>query len=333
MQSKRTDFFMLSLLVLVPLCTLSAQESPTPVDKKAVRFGCQVTDFTMEPRQVDQAVVFKDPAGEQTVLFDITEGGAIVSLKYQGIEHIWGYNGGGLLQMAFHNERKVGPMTGDYNPTQAGDGSAMSPVTGVACSDAGVVDIVSMPLDFNHNNGFYENPLIAVWGGHVNNSVTLSYFSPYALETQARWVSNPAGEPRYYLRLDERFSHLTEEKIGPFGYDFADYEPWEFDVSAISPENCPCSSSATTYVAGGWYRDSEREAGLAVAMPSTNFPNNKVSGGFNSDYLWRNRNFHLGSTEPLDGIASKTFVWYAMVGSWRNALQFARHMGPQGGAQ
>jgi hypothetical protein len=68
-------------------------------------------------------------------------------------------------------------------------------------------------------------------------------------------------------------------------------------------------------------------------MPSINFPNNKVSGGFNSDYVWRNRNFHLGSTEALDGIASKTFVWYVMVGSWQNALQFARHMGPQGGAQ
>jgi len=287
----------------------------------------------MEPKQVDQAVIFKDPAGEQTVLFDITEGGAIVSLKYRGIEHIWGHNGGGLLQMAFHNQMKAGPWMGDYNPTQAGDGSAMSPVTGVACSDTGLVDIMTMLLDFNHNNGFFENPLIAVWGGRVNNSVTLSYFSPYTLETQAHWVPNPAGEPQYYLQLDERFTHLTEEKIGPFGYDFADYEPWEFGVSAISPEDCPCSSSTTAYMAGGWYRDPDREEGLAVAMPSSNFPNNKISGGFNSDYLWRNRNFHLGSTESLDGIASKAFVWYAMVGSWQNALQFARHIGSQGGAQ
>jgi hypothetical protein len=333
MQSKRADLFMMSLRVLVPLCTLSAQEAPTPVDKEAVRVGCQVTDYTMEPRQVDQSVIFKDPAEEQIVLFDVAEGGAIVSLKYQGVEHIWGHNGGGLIQMAFHNQMKAGPWMGDYNPTQAGDGSAMSPVTGVACSDTGFVDIMTMLLDFNHNNGFFENPLIAVWGGRVNNSVTLSYFSPYTLETRAHWVPNPAGEPRYYLQLDERFTHLTEEKIGPFGYDFADYEPWEFSVSAISPENCPCSSSATAYMAGGWYRDPEREVGLAVAMPSSNFPNNKISVGFNSDYVWRNRNFHLGSTEALDGIASKTFVWYVMVGSWQNALQFARHMGPQGGAQ
>lgn len=312
---------------------LRSQEAVTPVDKEAVRVACQLTEYTMEPGQVDQAVVIKDPAGEQTVLFDITEGGAIVSLKYRGIEHIWGYNGGGLLQMAFHNSRHAGPWAGDYNPTQAGDGSAMSPVTGVACQGTESVTIMTMMLDFNHNNGFYEKPLIAVWGGRVNNSVTLSYFSPYTLETHAHWVANPAGVPKYYLQLDERFTHLADEKIGPFSYDFADYEPWDFAYRAVSPENCPCSSSSTNYMAGGWYQDKEREVGLAVAMPSSNFPNNKVSGGFNSDYMWRNRNFHLGSQEPLDGIASKTFIWYVMAGPWRNALDFARHFGPSGGAQ
>ena len=144
----------------------------------------------MEPGQVDQAVVLKDPAHQQTVLFDVKEGGAIVSLKYNGIQHIWGYNGGGLLQMAFHNRRVVGKQVGDYNPTQAGDGSSMSPVTGVACDGTSSVDIVTMMLDFNHNNGFYKHPLIAVWGGKVNNSIPLSYFSPYTLETRAHWVRN-----------------------------------------------------------------------------------------------------------------------------------------------
>jgi hypothetical protein len=28
-----------------------------------------------------------------------------------------------------------------------------------------------MMLDFNHNNGFYNKALIAVWGGRVNNIV------------------------------------------------------------------------------------------------------------------------------------------------------------------
>jgi len=95
----------------------------------------------MQPNQPDQAIVLKDPAGEQTALFDTTQGGALVSLKYRGVEHIWGYNGGGLLQIAFHNRRDNGSIAGDYNPTQAGDGSAMSPVTGIACVSRIVTDL------------------------------------------------------------------------------------------------------------------------------------------------------------------------------------------------
>ena len=322
---------LLSSGLLLFSTNLCAQQSVPPPDKEAIRAACQTTDYTMEPGQVDQAVIIKDPAGEQTVLFDIAEGGAIVSLKYQGVEHIWGYNGGGLLQMAFHHSAKAGSLAGDYNPTQAGDGTANSPVVGVACHGTESIDLMTMMLDFNHNNSFYDKPLIAVWAGQINNDTPLSYFSPYTLETRAHWVSNPAGAPKYYLRLDEQFTHIADEKVGSFGYDFADYEPWEFDVRAISPENCPCDPSATKYMAGGWYKGDSRSIGLAVAMPSSNFPHGKVSGGFNSDYAWRNRNFHLGSEEPLDGIASKALVWYVMVGPWHDALEFAHHVQDEGG--
>ena len=304
-----------------------AQQSPTPIDKEAIRVPCNVTDFTMQPGEVDQAVVFKDPANEQTVLFDVAEGGAIVSLKYHNIEHVWGYNGGGLLQMAFHNQRNDGPWKGDYNPTQAGDGTNMSPVTGIACYGTDSVDIITMMLDFNHNNGFYPHPLIAVWGGKVDTTIPTSYFSPYTLETIAHWVLNPLGKPKYYLELDERITHLTDEKMGQFTYDFADYQNWNFNVRAISPENCPCSSSLTNYMSGGWYSDTTRQEGLAIAMPSSNFPDSKVRGGFNSDFMWRNHSFHLTSTEPLDGVTSKKFVWYVMVGPWDKALQFSQKLG------
>jgi hypothetical protein len=63
-------------------------------------------------------------------------------------------------------------------------------------------------------------------------------------------------------------------------------------------------------MAGGWYQNEGRTMGLAVATPSGNFPGGKVEGGFNSDYMWRNRNFHLGSSESLDGISSKALVWF-----------------------
>ena len=327
-KNKLFHLYALFLCLLFPL-VIKAQD--TPMDTEAVRVGCKVTNFTMQPGEVDQTIVFRDPANEQTVLFDLVEGGAIVSYKYHNIEHIWGYNGGGLLQMAFHNQRNDGLWEGDYNPTQAGDGTNMSPVTGVACYGTDSLDIVTMMLDFNHNNGFYAHPIIAVWGGRIDTTNPTSYFSPYTLETCAHWVPNPGGEPKYYLKLDERITHLTKEKMGPFGFDFADYQNWNFNVRAISPENCPCTSSITNYISGGWYTDSTRQEGLAIAMPSSNFPDSKVGGGFNSDYMWRNHSFHLSASESLDGVTSKQFVWYVMVGSWDKALQFSKQLGLSGG--
>ena len=296
---------------------------PTTAAKQAVTIACHTSEFKPQPAQLDQAIVLEDPAKEQTVLFDTSQGGAIVSWKYHGVEHVWGFNGGGLLQMAFHNRMDAGAWTGDYNPTQAGDGSANSSVTGIACDGDHSVDILTTMLDFNHNNGFYKKALIAVWDGRVNDMVPLSYSSPYVLETKADWVANPAGTPKYYLQLKERFVHVADEKIGVFDFDFADYAPWEFSVRSISPENCPCAPGTTKFMAGGWYEDERKLEGIAVAMPASNFPHDKVGAGFNSDYMWRNRSFHLSSQETLDGIAAKELVWYAMVGPWENALQFA----------
>lgn len=298
----------------------------SPPAQRAVTVACQTMEYKPQPNQVDQAVVLTDPAGEQRVLFDTTQGGAIVSLKYRGVEHIWGYNGGGLLQMAFHNHMDAGAWSGDYNPTQAGDGTANSSVTGIACDGERSVDLITTMLDFNHNNGFYSKPLIAVWGGRVNDMVPLSYSSPYVLETRAQWIPNPAGSPKYYLKLEERLVHVADENIGKFGFDFAAYMPWGFNVRAISPEHCPCSTNQTGYLTGGWYEDGSRQQGLAVAMPSSNFPDGKIGGGFNSDYMWRNRNFHLSSSAAVDGISSKGFVWYVMPGPWSNALQFAHSL-------
>ena len=168
-----------------------APSAPAPVipnhDLVAVPAACQTTEYRMQPNQSENAVVIKDPAGEQTVLFDITQGGAIVSYKYRGQEIVWGYNGGGLLQMAFHNGMTNGPWRGDYNPTQAGDGSAMSIVTGVACQGTSAINILTMMLDFNHNNAFYDKALIAVWGGRVND------FCHRVIFLLIRWRPAPAG--------------------------------------------------------------------------------------------------------------------------------------------
>jgi hypothetical protein len=277
----------------------------------------------------------QDPAGEQTVLFDVTAGGAIVSLKYKGIEHIWGWNRGAMLQIAIHHVmgfEKQGSVQGqgDYNPTQAGDEYSSSLVTGVACDATSSIDVVTMMLDFNNNAAFYRKPLLAVWGGQVNGGVPASYFAPYTLETRASWVrSRQSAGPGYYLRLRERIVHLTRAKIGPFEYDFADYEPWAFAVPVVSPKGCPCSTTSTNYMAGGLYTDDTLNTGLAVAIPSSDFPHNKMSSALAPDYQWRMQSFHLESREALDGITAKDFTWYVMVGPWRHALSFAQSFGKE----
>ena len=87
-----------------------------------------------------------------------------------------------------------------------------------------------------------------------------------------------------------------------------------------------------TWLAAG-IRTSGRTVRLAVAMPSSNFPSGKVEGGFNSDYIWRNLNFHLGSSELLDGISSRAFVWFVIAGPWTNALAFAQNLTAPGAAK
>jgi hypothetical protein len=253
----------------------------------------------------------------------MAQGGAIVSLRYKGAEHVWGYNGGGLLQMAFHDGMTHGPWRGDDNPTQAGDGSAMSPVTGVACEGGRAVAIMTLMLDFNHNNSFYVKPLIAVWDGRVNDMIPLSNFSPYALETRASWMANPAGEPKYYLKLEDRITHIADEKVGPFTFDFAAYADWGFQRRMVNPENCPCEPGATSYIAGGFYHD-DLSTGLGVAMPARNFSSGRIAGEGGTEPMWRNHSFHPSGEETLEGIASKAFVWYVMAGPWKNATAFAK---------
>ena len=336
---KKSATALIGLLLMGAASILRANEPLTPLETATVPVACKTTDFVQEPGLADQAVVIQDPAGQQTVLFDITAGGAIVSLKYKGIEHIWGWNRGAMLQMAIHHVMgfaKWGAVQGqgDYNPTQAGDEYSNSPVTGVACDGTSSIDIVTMMLDFNNNASFYRKPLLAVWGGQVNNGAPGSYFAPYTLETRASWVRSRASSgPEYYLRLRERIMHLTRAKIGPFGYDFADYEPWAFAVPVISPKGCPCSTSSTSYMAGGLYTDQTLNTGLAIAIPSSDFPHNKVSGALGPDYQWRMQSFHLESREALDGVTAKDFIWYVMAGPWRDALGFAQSFGKEGGAR
>lgn len=47
-------------------------------------------------------------------------------------------------------------------------------------------------------------------------------------------------------------------------------------------------------------QDEPRTNGLAIAMPANNFPAPKVEAGFNTDYMWRNRSFHLSAKDAVE---------------------------------
>jgi hypothetical protein len=62
-------------------------------------------------------------------------------------------------------------------------------------------------------------------------------------------------------------------------------------------------------------------------MRGAGFPSGQLNVGFSpADGRWRNQNLHLLTDEALDGIAQKNFTWYAMVGPWRNAVEFVQNL-------
>ena len=112
---RRPEFLGLALAFLVTFCGAPASA------------GCGATTFQpispFVPRGTTHNAYFlTDPAGQQTAVFDIQWGGALASLKLNGVEMVWGNATGGMVQPALHTF----PTSQDYNPTQAGDNISSS---------------------------------------------------------------------------------------------------------------------------------------------------------------------------------------------------------------
>jgi len=133
-------------------------------------------------------------------------------------------------------------------------------------------------------------------------------------------------DQKYYLRLEQRITHLTKEKIGPFDFDFADYAPWN-SMCARSVRRLSVCDIEHQLHRRGVVTGTGHECGSGGCHSEQQLPENKVHAVFLPDYQWRMQSFHLESREALDGIMSKNFTWYVMVGPWRGALNFARHFG------
>ena len=160
--------------------------------------------------------------------------------------------------------------------------------------------------DFNHNNGFYKKPLIAVWGGRVNDMIPLSYFSPMSWKPGRASDAESRGRTEALPAIARAVDHIADETIGSFAFDFArTISPGNSAFVRSVPKTAPAPLRKPITWPEVGIGTKKRDTGLAVAMPSSNFPGEKVWASFNSDYMWRNRNFHLSSQDSLDGIAAK----------------------------
>lgn len=217
-----------AVLLLIVLSTSSLFATP----------GCRATTYT--PRRdeapswcrtglgtipaVHQAMELTDPANEQTVIVDLEWGGALASLKYQGIERFWGNDTGAMVQPAMHH----GTVSA-YNPQQAGDWGSNpqtgrgAPLYGAACKTDTLVLYTAAIDDQIDNHGYYGR------AAGIRDQVVgdRMWFTPYAFTTVLKFVSSglAAGTgPQYYLQMEQAVinTDATEgaNKQEPFGFSF-----------------------------------------------------------------------------------------------------------------
>ncbi|MEJ5166078.1 MAG: hypothetical protein WHV67_03505 [Thermoanaerobaculia bacterium] len=294
---------------------------------------CTTTIFNPEPGVEHQALKIVDPAGEQEVLFDMTWGGSIVSLKYLGQEYIWGVKSGGLLQLAIHHCTNS-DCSLDYNPTQAGDWYNGATVLGAACNPTPLARIDTGTLDFSRNStGLCVS--FGVFGGNIELNPA-GYFTPYAIQCIVTFVPNPRGTPQYYLKIDQTITNISDSftqgnENYAWGFDLACYAPYSFANYAMDPQctqTNKCNANETPYLIGGMYQDTQLTHGIAIyTSPQIywNTYNSKLFVGQTSDNINQNQSTHImAANQAIPPGGFKKFIWYVLVGSWANASQFAK---------
>jgi len=294
---------------------------------------CTTTTFTPEPGVNHQALKIVDPSGEQEVLFDMTWGGSIVSLKYLGQEYVWGTKSGGLLQLAVHHCTNP-DCSLDYNPTQAGDWYNGTAVLGASCNSTPLARIDTATLDFSRNNTGLC-PAYGVFGGIMDLSPA-GYFTPYAIQSIVTFVPNPLETPQYYLKIDQSITNISDSLTQGsenyiWGFDLACYAPYSFVNYTLDPactQANKCDAATTPYIVGGMYQDGPLTHGISIyTAPQTYWDtfNSKLFIGQAADDINQNQSTHImAANQTIPPGSYKKFIWYVMVGSWNNASQFAK---------
>ena len=336
--------FLLSLVAVTRCRQASAQQIPD------VR--CQVEDYPVDTvtywqsakvLKSVQAVVLKDPAGEQEARFDLMHGGTLISLRYHGKELMFGKTAGANVTMYIVRHGReadlkgVSPYWSAFHPDQGGSSMGVpSSVAGVACNGDQSLRALAMMVDVSNDSSFVREPLLGVWAGHISNEFPPGYSTALAIETDASWVNNPGGSPSYYLQLEQVVVNVRPSPPQPIEWSLEGAAPWDSEYPASFPEKCtekaPCASADAPVIATGRYRDPGHSVCFATVVPTSEWKTSRAFVRENAEWVvlsygavWAapRRVFATVLAHDLEGLKGFHFSWTVCAGSWEQAQSFA----------
>jgi hypothetical protein len=336
---------LLLLAILAPRGRALAQQIPD-VRCRVEDYPVNVVTYWQSPEVLKtvQVVVLKDPEGEQEARFDLTRGGTLISLRCHEKELMFGKTAGANVTMYVFRHgtelelKGTSPYWSAFHPDQGGSSMGMpSSVAGVACSGEQTMRAMAMMVDAGNDNSFVREPLLGVRAGHLSESFPPAYSTPFAIETDAKWVRNPGGSPSYYLRLEQVVVNVRPSSPQPIEWSLEGVAPWDSEYAASYPEKCtektPCTSTDTPAIAAGRYQDSGRSLGFATVVPTSDWKTSRAFVRENAEYVvlsygavWAapRRVFATVIARDLRGLEGFHFSWTVCAGSWGQALSYAQ---------
>src|SRR3984885_8744261 len=284
--------------------------------------------FPQIQKQV-QVVVLRDPAGEQEARFDLTHGASLISLRYSGHEMLFGQTAGASVSMfaPTHNKdpelKEVSQYWAAYSPDQGGSSMGIpAVVTGVSCVGSASMRAFAMMQDRGSDSSFQKRALLGVNAGHISDNYPAGYATRFSIETNASWIPNPGGSPRFYLKLDQSVVNVAA--------------PWSFEHAANYPEKClektPCSGKDMRALASGRYQDAAQTQGVAMVVPTSGWRTPRayyrpiaeyVVLLYNAVWAAPRRTFASVLEQSMEPTSARRFSWYICAGSWQQARAFA----------
>lgn len=295
-----------------------------------------------------QVVVLRDPSGEQEARFDLTHGATLISLRYHGHELLFGHSAGAKVGMFVFRRGSeedlngMSPYWSAFHPSQGGTSMGIPATTaGVACNGEKSMRAFAVMVDAGVDNSFQRDPLLAVWKGKLDNHFPPGYSTSYTIETDASWVPNPNGEPKYYLRLHQVVVNVRPGKPEPMQWFLEGTAPWSFQYKVQAPENCtvktPGTSATDPVLMTGRYKDSTLTNGFAIVVPTATWATNNAYVLDNAEYVnllygsgvWAapRHTFAVVLSHPFGGLSACSFNWYICAGSWSEARTFGKLVG------